>query len=232
MDLSGLPPLVTPAPPSNTLIITNLTNPEIFSGPALATIRSHLSSPVPLFSFSPLKSFKRIIISYPTVEAAIEIRKALDGEAILGSRARIYFGEPTPVEYKDQHLNLPDSGKLFFISPPPSPPHGWEMRNEEPPNKAVHADDLALALAGLRAKNNPSEIDEMEGLEGEGAQRDVTNNARNRSGSTTFVYEPQEHGGSPGLPAVTVEDTTEDDNDSAGKPIMAHTARPPVELMQ
>jgi hypothetical protein len=32
-------------------------------------------------------------------------------------------------------LEAPQVSKMFFISPPPSPPHGWVMRNEDPPNK-------------------------------------------------------------------------------------------------
>ncbi|MCJ1447691.1 MAG: hypothetical protein MMC23_008202 [Stictis urceolatum] len=230
MDLSSLPPLIQPSPPSNTLLITALTNPQIFTPATLATIRQHLSSPTPLHSFSPLKSLRRIIISYPTTEAAIELRKALDGTDILGCRARIYFGEPTPIEVKDQHLPLPESNKLFFISPPPSPPHGWEMRNEEPPNKAVHADDLASALKALRAKNQ-DEGETMKGLEGEGSGAGEAL-GRARSGSTTLVYRPEEHGGRSGLPAVTVEDTSEGEEGGEDKKIMAHTARPPVELME
>jgi hypothetical protein len=38
------------------------------------------------------------------------------------------------------------------LSPPPSPPHGWVMRNEDPPNKEVHASDLAHALSMLRRR--------------------------------------------------------------------------------
>jgi hypothetical protein len=108
------------------------------------------------------------------------------------------------------------------------------MRNEEPPNKAVHADDLANALAGLRAKANPN-LDEMEGVE----RSPTSTKERSRSGSATLVFKPEEHGGSPGLPAVMVEDTTEEEDEAddenkeeSEKKIMAHTARPPVELME
>ena len=149
----------------------------------------------------------------------------------MGERVRIYFGEPTPIDPVDQHLHLPESGKLFFISPPPSPPHGWTMRNEDPPNKAVHAEDLANALAELRARpcargdlvDNSTVVasEAKEGMEW-----------RKRSGSTTVVYSPTDHGDSPTLPAVMVEDMTGGDlKDERETKIMAHTARPPVELM-
>jgi len=83
------------------------------------------------------------------------VRQAIDGEIILGDEIRVYFGENTPVQPVDQHLAAPESKKLFFISPPPSPPHGWELRNEEPPNTVVVAEDLAHALARLTAKRPP-----------------------------------------------------------------------------
>ena len=149
----------------------------------------------------------------------------------MGSIAKVYFGSHTNVEPKEQHLNLPDAGKLFFISPPPSPPQGWEMKMEDAPNKMVHADDLAEALAKLH--NRPSASEALEGGDRSG---ELTRNGRTRSSSTT-IYDPNEHGNSPGLPAISV--TTEGfgaDEDELSpltmeRPIIAHTSRPPVELM-
>lgn len=118
------------------------------------------------------------------------------------------------------------------------------MKNEGPPNKQVHADDLASALAKLHARPSaqepPSPISPT--MDGEGnAMKEGTRIAnRQRSGSSTVVYHPQDHGDSPHLPAVMVEDTTESpgdvspidgQTDGTGGKIMAHTARPPVELM-
>ena len=147
----------------------------------------------------------------------------------MGVPVRVYFGRETPVESKDIHLALPDAGKLFFISPPPSPPHGWEMKMEDAPNKMVHAEDLAEALAKLHARpraNSDLNSPVSDGEEGH----------RKRSGSATIVYDPQEHGGSPALPAIAVEDFTDEPESlspakAEGGPILAHTARPPVELM-
>lgn len=126
---------------------------------------------------------------------------------------------------------------MFFISPPPSPPFGWEVREEAAPNKEVVAEDLAKALAGLREKKGPrGDLDTREGgKEGVAGERDGVDEGRTRSGSRSVVYHPRDHGDSPLLPAVMVEDTTEEDDtgfDSEGeRKIMAHTARPPVELM-
>lgn len=147
----------------------------------------------------------------------------------MGERVRVYFGQPTSIESKDEHLNLPDAGKLFFISPPPSPPHGWEMKLEDAPNKQVIAEDLAEALARLHHRPR---TDLPASPMSDGEQCD---SERPRSGSTTTIYDPSAHGLSPNLPAIAVEDFTGESDVSpieAERPILAHTARPPVELME
>ncbi|KAL8695168.1 MAG: hypothetical protein Q9218_000336 [Villophora microphyllina] len=216
------------ATPLSLDLSANLFDPSIFHPTSLLEIRTLISNHTPLHSFCPLKSFRRIIASFYTTADAITIHNLLDNAPIMSSRARIYFGEPTPIEVTDQHLQAPQSQKMFFISPPPSPPFGWEVRNEGPPNKEVHAEDLASALAGLRQR--PHAVDESPVEEGERKGRE----GRGRSGSsTTMVYQPESHGKSLGLPAVMVEDTTASDQTSPveGGKILAHTARPPVELM-
>jgi len=111
------------------------------------------------------------------------------------------------------------------------------MKNEDPPNKEVHADDLAVALARLHARDarwNEPPTPEMMDMDGP-----VKNAAgRERSGSTTMIYHPQDHGNSPALPAISVEDTS--DNEMEASPMedikrgvtITHTERPPVELME
>jgi hypothetical protein len=230
LDLSTIPPLTQPTPPSNTLLITNLQDLEIFRPDNLQTIKDLINKSAPIHSWAPLKSFRRIIVSFFDEASAIRIRQILDGEAVMGERVRVYFGQPTSIETKDEHLPLPDAGKLFFISPPPSPPHGWEMKLEGAPNKQVHAEDLAEALAKLHHKPRTdlpaSPMSDGE-IEGRG----------HRSGSSTTIYRPEDHGDSPMLPAIAIEDFTDEPQsispiECETKPIMAHTARPPVELME
>src|SRR5436190_8280818 len=156
LDLSSLPPLSQPSPPSNTLLITDLNDLSLFQPASISAIKARITAITPLNSFSPLPSFRRIVCSFHSTDAATRIRQFLDGGAILGRnvRAKVYFGEHTVVEdleegRKRNLLEAPHAQKLFFISPPPSPPHGWMMRHEEPPNKDVHASDLAEALNRL-----------------------------------------------------------------------------------
>jgi hypothetical protein len=144
----------------------------------------------------------------------------------MGYRVRVYFGMNTPLNPSDQHLALPKSDRLFFISPPPSPPMGWELKEEDAPNKIVHPEDLAAALARLHAHPHDDVL----------------------TRSSTIVYHPEDHGDSPHLPAIAVEDTTvtpgiltpTDAMEGVEGPIQSQksqgkttsTARPPVEFMQ
>ena len=274
LDLSNLPPLSQPTPPSNTLLITNLHDLLLFQPPSLDAIRTHIAAVAPLNSFSPLPSLRRIICSFHSVDDAVAIRKMLDGQALLNDRAhvraKIYFGENTPIlnEGEARHprnfLQAPQVDKLFFISPPPSPPHGWVMRPEDPPNKEVHAGDLAVALAKLSTEQEGGAADvvedpaAMEGVVDTGAgagavgpdtPMSLTSDKRTgswplsfsshpRSRSSTLIYHPENHGSSPDLPAVMVEDTTtvaiEEPSpiDMSVKKTPPKTTRPPVELME
>lgn len=175
---------------------------------------------------------RRIICTFFTTDDAIKIRQVLDGETVLGSRVRVYFGVETKIEQGDQHLQAPKSQKMFFISPPPSPPMGWEMRDEEPPNKDVHAEDLAAALSRLHAKPGPDDALNDNSMTSSAGLRA----GRQRSGTGTVVYDPQDHGDSPDLPAIAVEDTSDSPEDMSPmegvERKFAHTARPPVELME
>ncbi|KAH6618869.1 calcineurin binding protein-like protein [Boeremia exigua] len=239
LDFSDLPPLVQPSPPSNTLIITNLLAPEIFQPATLTEIRQTIDAHAKVHTWAPLKSFKRIVVSFFNTSDAITIRQTLDGETLMGYRIRVYFGINTPMNPTDQHLPLPKSDKLFFISPPPSPPMGWEMRNEDAPNTLVHPEDLAEALAKLHARPN----NDLDSPISDAGYSPIT---RRRTGSTLVVYHPEDHGDSPELPAISVEDTTETpelltpdamegvEGSIATEKAMGRntsTSRPPVELM-
>ncbi|KAL4777448.1 Calcipressin-domain-containing protein [Aspergillus nidulans var. acristatus] len=263
IDLSSLPPLSQPSPPTNTLLITELNDLYLFQPSSLSQIRQLIESIAPLNSFSPLPSFRRIVASFHNEDDATRVRKLLDRESLLNRpvRTRIYFGEPTPLletddagGIKHKLLEAPQVDKLFFISPPPSPPHGWVMRPEDPPNKEVHASDLAQALAKLKTQTEgsayaTSTVPASQQQTDPDTPMSLSSDKRTgswplsqqRSRSSTLIYNPEEHGGSPNLPAVMVEDTSADpdDMDVDMSPIDVpvkqtppfKTARPPVELM-
>ncbi|CAK7272056.1 hypothetical protein SEPCBS119000_004924 [Sporothrix epigloea] len=278
LDLSSLPPAsstsgATATPlPTNTLLFTNLVHPDIFRPDNLETIRDLVSQSANIHSWAPLKSFRRIVASFYSAEDAARVRAVWEGESILGAVCQVYYGRATPLgdpsaAAEAQRLALPDAGKLFFISPPPSPPHDWEMRLEGAPNKQVHAEDLADALAKLRHQADdpeeesytemkddiPTRSSPVSEADAGPASTSVASAAANGSSarrtgrsrsSTLVIYQPAEHSAHLDLPAIAVEDMTDECTDEelnsatwkssavpTEKPILAHTARPPVELM-
>ncbi|CAG8034372.1 unnamed protein product [Penicillium nalgiovense] len=251
LDIANMPTLPQPTPPSNTLLITNLHDLLVFQPAALEEIRNQITAVAPLNSFSPLPSMRRIVCSFRNESDATAVRKLLDGKRLLNRdvHPRIYFGEPTAIldGGRPKLLEAPQVSKMFFISPPPSPPHGWVMRNEDPPNKEVHASDLAHALSMLKTdqmQETPADPATPVSISSDKRTPSwPTTGSQQRSRSSTLIYNPEEHGGSPNLPAVMVEDMTldidEDVDMDALSPIeMAvnqmppKTARPPVELME
>jgi len=159
----------------------------------------------------------------------------------MGCTPRITFAPPIDTSPPEtQYLELPKSDKLFFISPPPSPPHGWEMRNEGPPNTDTHAHDLTSALERLATKDITPE--QNHNISVEMPVRKMSGDGRGRSSSVTLVYHPEHHGSNPALPAISVEDTEADTEAepmeicespvqslTITKTVMPKTERPPAE---
>lgn len=82
---------------------------------------------------------------------------------------RVYAGPRTPEALlihpslqDNAHLPVPVTDKNFLISPPGSPPVGWEQIREDPPNADTLADDLMRALEGLGAANDEMSDDVVE----------------------------------------------------------------------
>lgn len=117
------------------------------------------------------------------------------------------------------------------------------MKLEDAPNKMVHAEDLADALARLRHHNGGNDANSpvSSPVESKGGAAFTTDaqpyGSRQRSRSSTLIFHPEDHGGSPDLPSIAVDDMTDEPDDvgpavgAPQRPIMAHTTRPPVELM-
>ncbi|XP_028037283.1 protein sarah [Bombyx mandarina] len=96
-------------------------------------------------TFQWLRSFKRLRVNYDSPLAAANARIQLHQYQFYDSCINCYFAQPvTPISFKN--LRPPAPVKQFLISPPSSPPVGWEPREEGEP---IVNHDLLAALASL-----------------------------------------------------------------------------------
>ncbi|KAI0648420.1 Calcipressin [Trametes meyenii] len=144
---------------TNTLVITRL--PTHFFEPVIQqALRSHFETYGPLHTWAPIKGLARVIMVYYSDEDA-EIAKQSNDGLVLGEMRehpdvvlRVYRADPTPLETTEtqehnHYLRPPVNDKNFLISPPGSPPVGWEQIREDPPNATPLAHDLITALRRL-----------------------------------------------------------------------------------
>jgi len=115
-------------------------------------------------------------------EDSVEGAKSLDGTVIgeenstTYSILRVFRALPTPIAElsnpNGNYLAPPELEKNFLISPPGSPPIGWEQVQEEPPNTAPLPSDLLAALEklqlnhGIRGEDGRAELIRPEEVNG------------------------------------------------------------------
>ncbi|CAE6465921.1 unnamed protein product [Rhizoctonia solani] len=145
-NASALPPATEPQA-TNTLIIPSL--PASFFEPlVLKALRDLFASYGHLHSWAPLRGLARIILVYWDNQNAEDAKIGTDG-LTLGHDSN--GGAPTPTRsVEPSRLAVPALEKNFLISPPGSPPVGWEPVVEDPPNKDALASDLIEALRRLQ----------------------------------------------------------------------------------
>ncbi|XP_071956208.1 calcipressin-2-like [Antedon mediterranea] len=97
-------------------------------------------------TFQYFPSFKRIRINYETPEQVVEAHLALHKKEINGKIVKSYFIQPPRSVHVNPTLQPPKPTKQFLISPPASPPVGWEPITEAEP--VVNYNILA-AMANL-----------------------------------------------------------------------------------
>ncbi|KAK9315127.1 Calcipressin-domain-containing protein [Lipomyces starkeyi] len=265
LDSSRSPSLVPPILASNTLVFTGLLGSDDFDSDRLLQLRVLVESASSgsLIHWGPVPSFGRIFAVLKTTTDALEVRRKLDG-IIYGSassRIRIYFADNTPIEpllsktrkgpmseierQRDTvHLQLPDPGRLFLISPPPSPPVGWESQLETPPNTNIGfpADILNDALTKLMRDGPENDSQDLQSslslsrilqseLEGAcGAKfelySDFSSSASSPRSPSIVIIPPDDSDGKPG---IIVSDFCTDTFASVSKGVVcARTERPPI----
>ncbi|KAK9375865.1 Calcipressin-domain-containing protein [Lipomyces chichibuensis] len=265
-DSSRAPSLVPPIPASNTLVFTGLLGSDDFDSDRVLQLRLLVESASSgsVIHWGPVPSFGRIFAVFKNTADALEVRRKLDG-IIYGSASstiRIYFADSTPIEpllskarkgpmseierQRDTvHLQLPDPGRLFLISPPPSPPVGWESQLETPPNTNIGfpADILNEALTKLMREGPENDSQDLQSplslrrilqseLEGAcGAKfelySDISSSASSPRSPSVVIIPPDDSDGKPG---IIVSDFCNDTFASVGSngAISARTQRPPI----
>ncbi|KAH9483642.1 hypothetical protein JR316_0003112 [Psilocybe cubensis] len=149
--------------PTNTLAVTSL--PKSFFDPLILNmLRDHFASFGDINQWVPLPGFGRVIIVYEYDHHA-ELAKAKSDPIIIDGGfdssqivLRVYRADPNPLIPRGErswipttsYLKPPAIEKNFLISPPGSPPVGWEQIKEDPPNATPLADDLIQALRRLQ----------------------------------------------------------------------------------
>ncbi|KAF8626205.1 hypothetical protein AX15_004895 [Amanita polypyramis BW_CC] len=170
---------------TNSLAIVSL--PRSFFVPEIMNIiRSHFDFFGEINQWVPLPGFGRIIIVYESEDDAEKAKRACDPIILQGEEGedgpqlvlRVYRADPNPLLPKvpalgdamystipqENYLQPPPVEKNFLISPPGSPPVGWEQVEEDPPNRTPLAEDLMVALKKLELQekrlreNTPLEV--------------------------------------------------------------------------
>lgn len=95
-------------------------------------------------TFQYFKSFRRVRINFSNALAAAEARARLHKSNFNSSELRLYFAQS--VHIGSARLEPPKPEKQFLLSPPPSPPVGWEQAGDATP---VINYDLLCAIARL-----------------------------------------------------------------------------------
>jgi hypothetical protein len=139
------------------MIITGLAQ-SFFQPQVMSVLRDKIASCGEIHTWATLKSFGRVIAVFYTEDEAENVREACDGLQIPHPSAqeptiiRVYRGTPTVLNPAPELITLqvPHQEKNFLISPPGSPPVGWEPATEEPPNTDTLASDLITALQKLQ----------------------------------------------------------------------------------
>lgn len=97
-------------------------------------------------SFIYLKTFHRARVTFNNEENAKEAKKNLHGHLFLGYELGVFLVQRRSSLNNNSNLKPPPLTKQFLISPPASPPVGWEQTLESHP---VINYDLLAAVATL-----------------------------------------------------------------------------------
>jgi hypothetical protein len=179
-------------------------DPEISIRPEFESIFRGFCEDV---KFLYLKSFGRVRVTYPDPEQRLVAWSSLREQEFRGSN--LHLRPVTAVLIGSKQLELPKKMRNFLISPPASPPVGWEQSQEAPPTMLNYK--LVSALASLQL---PGEVQEL---------HEATD-----STPGIVVVTPDDTDHTPPVPSVCLETDTEPRTNIDYLPRhFVQTARPP-----
>lgn len=172
---------------TNTVAVTGIPK-AFFQREIQNLLRAHFESYGTVNQWVPLPGFQRILVVYELADNAETAKMHSDPIIVSGSQdryarslafsyqrltsslrseviLRVYRADPNPllsIEHEmppSSFLAVPALEKNFLISPPGSPPVGWEPVVEEPPNSTPLADDLMTALQKLELSDRTRHTD-------------------------------------------------------------------------
>ncbi|KAL0567143.1 hypothetical protein V5O48_014842 [Marasmius crinis-equi] len=148
---------------TNSLAITPVPK-EFFHPLVLSHLHAHFEAYGVINQWVPLPGFGRILVVYEDEEYAENAKRYSDPIALDATHdrpelvMRVYRADPNPLlstlNSEDRYLQPPEIERNFLISPPGTPPVGWEPIQEDPPNSTPLADDLIAALKNLHLQQD------------------------------------------------------------------------------
>ncbi|KAH7102658.1 Calcipressin-domain-containing protein [Auriculariales sp. MPI-PUGE-AT-0066] len=161
------------APKTNTLIVAHLPTSAFSDISTMRALHALFARYGQLYAFAPIKVFRRCIVTYWNPADAERCKRDVDGLVLpttpTPAQIRVFRGANTPLRRPSSrpvspsqdgtdpfYLAPPRLEKNFLISPPGSPPVGWEPVVEDPPNADPLANDLIAALHKLELARSES----------------------------------------------------------------------------
>ena len=142
--------------PSKSLIVTNVDSSVFVDEMVKANFESLFLAFDKTAAFYYIRTFRRVRIDFQTADEATGAKNHLDQTLIGSNQIHCYFIKIYgPSDPEEAFLQPPPLEKQFLISPPCSPPVGWEQPREDKPNMNPVVDyDILAAIAQLAPGEN------------------------------------------------------------------------------
>jgi len=134
--------------PSSILIVTNIAEATFLTSSVRDEFEQLFHRFDPAAEIHYLRSFRRARIVFQSLESSIRAHTELFNYLFHDLQIKCYYAQP-PIETRNgenKFLEPPPLEKQYLISPPASPPVGWEVINEREPYVNY---DLINAIASM-----------------------------------------------------------------------------------